>query len=181
MKKGILIIILLLFNNLVFCQETQVETEYKAETKLLINYILKNFLSTSYLNIRKTATRVKIENCKEKYESPIFDKLELDYIKKSIKNPKIISWNQEYFPNLKIIEEEKRQVIYKDRTDSCNKFEKTYEGSIAEFSSPIFLRNYEIAIVRFSETSGELSGVGYEGIFIKKGNNWEIDVCSWDN
>ncbi len=181
MKKGISIIMLLFFCNLLFCQESQAETEYKAETKLLINYILKNFLSASYLNVQKIATLVKIENCKEKYESPIFDKSELDYIKQSIKNPKVIYWNQDYFPNLKIIEKENTQAIYKEGTDDYNKFGKAFDGSIAEFSSPIFLRNYEIVLIRFSETSGKLSGIGYEGIFIKKGNNWEIDACSWDN
>jgi hypothetical protein len=169
MKKKILIITFLLVNNIIFCQETEAETKYKAETKSLISYILKVFLSTPNL-IEKTATRVEIENCREKYESPIFDKLELDYIKQSINNPKITYWTDEYFPTSKIIESKNNQ-----------KLNNRYEGAIADFSSPIFLRNYGIAIIRFSEVSGELSGVGYEGIFIKKGDAWEIDVCSWDN
>ncbi len=181
MKKRILIILLLLFTNLIFCQETEAETKYITETKSLINYISKVFLSTTNLNIEKTATRVKIENCKERYESSMFDKSELDFIKQSINNPKIIYWSEEYFPNSKIIENEKIQAVFKEETDGWNKFRETYGGAIVEFSSPIFLRNYQIALIRFSETSGELSGVGYEGIFIKKGDVWEINACSWDN
>ena len=169
MKKKILIITFLLFNNIIFCQETEAETKYKVETKSLISYILKVFLSTPNL-IERTATLVEIENCRQKYESPIFDKSELDYIKQSINNPKITYWTEEYFPTSKFIDSNNNQ-----------KLNNRYNGTIAYFSSPIFLRNYEIAIIRFSEVSGELSGVGYEGIFIKKGDVWEIDVCSWDN
>ena len=89
---------------------------------------------------------------------------------RSINNPKITYWTEEYFPTSKFIDSNNNQ-----------KLNNRYNGTIAYFSSPIFLRNYEIAIIRFSEVSGELSGVGYEGIFIKKGDVWEIDVCSWDN
>jgi hypothetical protein len=181
MKKKILIITFLLFSNIIFCQETEADTKYKAETKSLKSYILKVFLSTPYLNIERTATRVKIENCKEKYESPIFDKSELDYIKQSINNPKIAYWTEEYFPTLKIIEDKKNEKNINDKIECNSEIKYQYKGTIAEFSSPIFLRNFEIALVRFSEVSGELSGFGYEGIFIKKGNDWKIDTCSWDN
>ena len=71
--------------------------------------------------------------------------------------------------------------IFKDNANGWNEFQKKYGGSIAQFSSPIFLRNYEIVIIKFSITSDYLAGLGYEAIFMRNGDNWEISACSWDN
>ena len=169
MKKKILVLSFFLLSNIIFCQETEGETKYKKETKSLIRYLLSEFLSKPNW-IERTATLVNIEDCRNKYESPIFNKEELEYIKLSIDNPKITYWTQDFFPTSQVVESRK---IQKRKDQGIE--------TIAYFSSPIFLRNYEIALIRFSVVSGELSGVGYEGIFIKKGDIWEIDVCSWDN
>jgi hypothetical protein len=180
MMNKVLFILFLHITNLTYCQE--IETRYKQEVKSLLNYIQLEFIGETTFNIDQSAKLVKIEDCKSTYESSIFDSSELEYIKKSIDKPKIVYWTKDFFPSSNIIESKKIQDAFKDEIDGWKKFRQIYGGSsIAEFSSPIFLRNYEIAIIKFSITSGYLSGVGYEALFIKKGNVWEINACGWDN
>jgi hypothetical protein len=180
--KNIFLIIFLCFANLTYTQETESDVKYNQEVKSLLEYIQLQFIGETNFNVVKLASLIKIENCKSTYESSIFNSSELEYIKHNINNPKINYWTKDFFPSSNIIESKKIQDAFKDEIDGWKKFRQIYGGgSIAEFSSPIFLRNYEIAIIRFSITSGYLSGVGYEALFIKKGNVWEINACSWDN
>lgn len=182
MKKKLLLFLVLNLTNLTYCQENSFDEKYKNETKLVINYIFKNFLQEADLNISKTAKIVEINNCTSTYESPMLYKNEKEYVRDCIKNPKIIYWTEDFFPNCKIIESEKISEIFNDNTNGWNKFQQQYGGgSIAEFSSPIFLRNYEIVIIKFSITSDYLAGSGYEAIFTRKGDSWEMSACSWDN
>lgn len=167
MKKTLFLIILLNLTNYIYCQDNITVSKYKEETKLVINYILENYIQDNYLNIIKTATPVQVKNCPETYESSILYDDEKEYVRKTIKNPQIIYWTNDFFPNCKIIEDEEA--------------EQQYSGSIARFSSPIFLRNYEIVIIKFSISSGNLSGYGFEAIFTRKDKGWFIYSCSWDN
>lgn len=165
-----------------YCQEMVNEERYYQEAKSLLNYIQKEFIRETNFNIDQLAERVKAENCRSTYESSMFNNSELEYIKNSINNPKIIYWTKDFFPASNIIAHEKIQDAFKDEINGWKKFREIYgSASIIEFSSPIFLRNYGIAIVKFSITSGYLSGVGYEALFIKKGNIWDMNACSWDN
>lgn len=180
--KNIILILLLLITSLTYCQKTENEARYNQEVKSLLNHIQKDFIKETNFNIDRLAERVKVENCRSTYESSIFNDSELEFIKNSINNPKIIYWTKDFFPASTIIEHEKIQEAFKDEINGWEKFRELYGAdSLIELSSPIFLRNYEIAIIKFSATSGYLSGVGYEALFIKKGNTWEINACSWDN
>ncbi|MFD2939090.1 hypothetical protein [Flavobacterium notoginsengisoli] len=179
MKK----IILFIFFNvpyLIHCQEKPIDLKYKQETKLLLNYILKNYLETNTV-IEKKASRVNIQDCPSTYESPILYNNEKEYVVKCINNPKILYWQKEYFPNLKIIENEKIDSVFNNANNGWNEFHKSYGHSLTSFSSPIFLRNYQIAIIKFSITSDSLAGYGFEAVFTKKDNDWVISACSWDD
>lgn len=181
MKKKLLLFLILNLTNFVYCQENLFDDKYKNETKLVISYIFRNFLQESNINIDKTATIVEVNNCTSTYDSPMLYSNEKEYVRECIKNPKIKYWTEDFFPNCKIIESKKIDEIFKDNANGWNEFQKQYGGSIAQFSSPIFLRNYEIVIIKFSITSDYLAGLGYEAIFIRNGDNWEISACSWDN
>ena len=167
MKKTLFLIILLNLTNYIYCQENITISKYKEETKLVISYILKTFIQENNLNIIKIATPVEIKDCPETYESSILHDDEKEYIRKTIKNPQIIYWTTDYFPSCKIIGNEET--------------EQQYSGSIARFSSPIFLRNYEIVLIKFSISSASLSGYGFEAIFTRKDKGWYMYSCSWDN
>lgn len=181
MKKALFILFVHLVN-LTYCQETELDAKYRQEVKSLLNHIQSDFINEANIKIDGLAARITIEDCKSTYESSIFTSSELKYIKQSIDNPKIIYWSKDFFPASNIIPNEKIQELFKDGVNGWKNFHQLYgKGSIVQLSSPIFLRNYEITIIKFSITSGYLSGVGYEGFFIKRAGKWEINACSWDN
>jgi hypothetical protein len=178
--KNIFLIIFLCFANLTYTQETESDVKYNQEVKSLLEYIQLQFIGETNFNVVKLASLIKIENCKSTYESSIFNSSELEYIKYNINNPKINYWTKDFFPSSNIIEKEKIEEIFNDPINGWKKFREKYgNDSIVSFSSPIFLRNYEIAIIKFSITSDYLSGDGYEALFIKKDNGWEMNACSW--
>lgn len=179
--KNVFFTLFLSFANLTYTQETESDVKYNQEVKSLLAYIQLNFIGETNFNVLSLANLIKIENCKSTYESSIFNSIELEYIRYNINNPKINYWTNEFFPSSNIIENEIIEEIFKDEIkNGWEKFEKKYgSGSIVSFSSPIFLRNYTIAIIKFSISSGYLSGDGYEALLIKKGNSWEMNACSW--
>ena len=154
---------------------------YIAETKALLNTIIPEFFGSSPFAIRQSTLKLNSDDCRLTYQSNKLSKVELQEVLDKIENPSIIYWTNVYFSEYKIIEDEKIREVFQDKVSGWQNFEKIYIPSLAEFSSPIFLRNYEIAIIKFSISSGSLSGHGYEAIFFKRGNEWSMESCSWDD
>ncbi len=177
-KKILLFFILQIpFKN--YCQKT--DDRYAKETKLFLQYVIPEFLGNRTLIIDKTATKVDINDCKLAYESEKLSKAELEEVKEKIKNPSIIYWTNDFFPLAKIIDNDKITETFKDQEKGWNIFREKYGNNITGFSSPIFLRNYQIVIIKFSIAEDYLAGHGYEAIFFKTEKGWDMAACSWDN
>lgn len=179
MTKRILLLLILQVYFTGYCQE--IDEKYLNETKLFLQYIVPEFFGNTHLIINKTAPKVNIKDCKLAYESEKLSKAELIEVKEKTEKPKIIYWTNYFFPLAKIIDNDKITETFKDQEKGWNIFREKYGNNVTEFSSPIFLRNYNIAIIRFSIAQDYLAGYGYEGIFFKTEKGWDMAACSWDN
>jgi hypothetical protein len=171
-----------------FCSFSQNDTESKKyihESKIMLSQLLEKMKITATAILNDKATTQDLNDCfKTTFkDSEDLTEKEKKQLKKEIDNPCYFKWTNEYVDNVKIIKETELNKIFENRAEGWKNFREKYGKSIIRLSKPIFLRNYTICIISYSETFDYLGGYGETGCFRKINGKWVEfgNFCMWNS
>jgi hypothetical protein len=148
----------------------------------LYNQQVKIFINDIYAEKLKSKGSVLIEEPQSRYDlkysdTSFFTKEELSSIKKQVENPKVESWRNIIGTNMKCIDKDSLNRIlnkkYLRLYNGWDYFYKYVGNDIYNFSSPIFIRNYQYCIFYSEINCGFKCASGELYLYRKENEKWK--------
>ena len=155
--------------------------EYTDSVKAFLAFIQKEIHQDTL--ILSEEPTVGFDNCfaNALEDTIFFTETDRKSIAAYLEKPPIQQWSASYFSQVKLINPDTIDAIFKDRDRSWSYFHQHIGKNFYRFSAPIFLRNYTYCLFYMGNQCGPLCGQGQLALYKREQGAWVIvkAFCRW--